>query len=396
MIRNAERPLSRWSVIGYGAALFALLPLSTDIYLAAMPEIAREFDTSLAGVKGTLAAFMLGFALAHVVIGGLADHFGRRRVAIAALCLYAVCGLAGAMTASLEMLIALRFLQGCAGAAGPILMRALVRDTTPPAEAGRVLSLTGALIGFAPMLAPVIGAVASQAAGWRMTFGLLAAYGLLLATSIAWRLPETLRADFRAPHLFGSPLRALVQLVGNASFLLGSLVLAFGYGALFTWLSTSAFLLIRDLGMMPYEAAAIYAFGSTGFISGGLISAWLAARLAPARILLLASAIATAGTAACYALLELTTPNSVLVVLTILPFYVGWGIAQPQAIAIAMRPFLAIAGQASSWLGAIQQIGGILLAWIAVQLGGGHASVAVMIASCIGLGIVSLRLLRCS
>ena len=394
MIPTADRLPSRWSIIGYGAALFALLPLSTDIYLAAMPEIAREFETSLAGVQRTMAAFTLGFALAHVLIGGLADHFGRRPVAIAALCLYSVCAVAGAMAPSLEMLVALRFLQGCAGAAGPILMRALVRDTTPTAEAGRVLSLTGALIGIAPMTAPVVGAAAAQAAGWRMTFVLLAAYGLLLATWIAWRLPETLRADFRTPHLIGTPLRSLLQLVGNPAFLQGSLALAFAYGALFTCLLTSDFMLTRDLSMMPYEAAAIYAIGSSVFISGGLISAWLAARMAPARILSLGAAIAIAGATTCYAFLKITTPDSLLVVLTVLPFYVGWGIAQPQAIAIAMRPFLSIAGQASSWLGAIQQIGGILLAWIAVQLGAGHASVAVMIASCVGLGIVSLLLLR--
>jgi DHA1 family bicyclomycin/chloramphenicol resistance-like MFS transporter len=77
-----DRPPDRPMVIGFGAALFAILPLSTDIYLTAMPDLGRSLGASLAGVQATMAAFTLGFGIAHVAIGGLADRYGRRRVAV--------------------------------------------------------------------------------------------------------------------------------------------------------------------------------------------------------------------------------------------------------------------------------------------------------------------------
>jgi DHA1 family bicyclomycin/chloramphenicol resistance-like MFS transporter len=381
---------SELKIVAFGAGLFATLPLSTDLMLIALPRIAQDFHSALAGAQGVMAAFTLGFAAAHLVIGGLADHFGRRPVAIVGLTAFALCAVAAVWAPTLEVLIGLRFVQGCAGATGPILMRALVRDAVTGPRSARVLSWTGAASGVAPLLAPLVGAAATEIAGWPANFVILGTYAALLAVAVALLLPETLAPESRVSSLLGAPHKALLELAPNPAFRRGVLILAFGYGALFTWLSTAPFLLIGDLGMAPRAAALIFAAGPAGFIAGNLLSAKLSGKWSPARIVLTAATLALAGLIAAYGLVTTHRAQPVVLGAAMLPFYIGWGIIQPQAIAVAMMPFRHMAGQASSWLGAIQQLGGIVLGAVAVYFGGGRASLMVMVTCVVAIGAVAL------
>jgi MFS transporter, DHA1 family, multidrug resistance protein len=221
-------------------------------------------------------------------------------------------------------------------------------------------------------------------------FVILGGYALLLVVAVAAFLPETLRPEDRAPTLLGAPHKALTELAPHPAFLRGTAILAFGYGALFTWLSTGPFLLIGDLGMAPTAAALIFSIGTVGFISGSLLSARLSGRQAPQRIMLIAAMVAFAGLVAAFALVAAHRPDPVVLGVAMLPFYISWGIIQPQAIAFAMMPFRHMAGQASSWLGAAQQLGGILLGGVAVYFGGGSMSLLVMMVCIAAIGAVTL------
>jgi DHA1 family bicyclomycin/chloramphenicol resistance-like MFS transporter len=361
------------AVIPIAAALFAVLPLSTDIYLTAMVDLGREFGVAVAGVQRTMVAFTLGFGLAHVFVGGMADRFGRRPTAIAGIGLYCAASIAAASAPSLDVLVAARFLQGAAASSGPIVARALIRDVVAPERAGRALAKMGAYVALAPVSAPLIGAFAASRGGWRAAVAVLALYGTLLALTAWRRLPETRPADL-ADGAKVSIRRALVTLARHRAFLTGAAALACGYGMLFTWLSTSAFLLIGALGMSKAQASAIYALGSVGFLSGSLIGMRLARSLPPLAVLRWASLLLLLGAAAPALALVEVRPHWAVMFVCVLPFYVGWGVAQPMAIAIAMRPFAEMAGQASAWLGLIQQFGGIALSFVAAGLGGGLAT----------------------
>jgi MFS transporter, DHA1 family, multidrug resistance protein len=120
-------------------------------------------------------------------------------------------------------------------------------------------------------------------------------------------------------------------------------------------------------------------------VSGGLLSARLSTRLAGSHILLAGGVLTVLGTVACLLVVAAGGTAWTGILMGILPFYIGWGLSQPQAIAIAMRPFAVMAGQASAWLGVIQQIGGLALSLFAVSLGGGTYSLAVMVAGALAL-----------
>lgn len=375
---SSSAPPGRPSIVPMAAALFALLPLSTDIYLTAMVDLGRDFGVDVAGVQRTMLAFTLGFGVAHLFIGRFADRIGRRPVALIGLAVYTLASVLAALAPSLDLLVAVRVVQGMAAASGPILARTLVRDTVPAERAGRAMAELGTLLGIAPLTAPLAGTWAAHLGGWRATIVVLAVYGATLGLILWRRLPET-----RPAHLHGaegvSIVRAFVHLARHRAFLIGIAALATGYGALLTWLTTSGFLLIQGLGQTPFEASLVYTIGSAGFVGGGLVGMRLAQALLPRHILRIAAGLLIVGTAAPLVVLGLGFHHWTAILAAVLPFYVGWGVGQPMAIAIAMRPFPEMAGQASAWLGLFQQLGGIALSLVAARIGGALATPAVML-----------------
>lgn len=374
---RSASPTGAPQIVGLAAALFAVLPLSTDIYLTTMVDLGRDFGVDIAGVQRTMLAFTLGFGIAHLFIGRFADRFGRRPTALIGIAVFTLASILAAGAPSLDLLILGRFIQGAAAATGPILSRTLVRDTVTSEGAGRALSKMGALIGIAPLTAPLAGTFAAHFGGWRAALLVLVAYGALLALVLWRRLPET-----RPTNLHGAEeipiLKALRHLVRSRVFLIGTAALAAGYGILLTWLTTSGFLLMGTLGMTKLEASAIYTIGSSGFVSGSLIAMRLAQRLLPRHILRTAAVLLIIGTTAPALVLWLGFQHWAVILASVFPFYLGWGIGQPSAIAITMRPFPEMAGQASAWLGLFQQVGGIALSLVAAHFGGGLATPLVM------------------
>ena len=160
------------------AALSAIGPLTTDMYLPSLPDIARLLGASTAQTQLTVSSYLVGFAVGQIFYGPLADRHGRKPVLLGAMALYCVASLACALSTSIEMLIAARALQALGGSGGIVLARAIVRDLYSGARAGRELSLIGAVMALAPVLAPLIGGVLQTAFGWRSVFFTLVGGGL--------------------------------------------------------------------------------------------------------------------------------------------------------------------------------------------------------------------------
>src|SRR5471032_1835769 len=125
------------------AALSAIGPLTTDMYLPSLPDIARQLGTSTAQVQLTISAYLIGFAVGQIFYGPVSDRHGRKPVLLAALALYCAASLVCVLSTSIEMLIAARFVQALGGCGGIVLARAIVRDLYSGARAGRELSMMG-------------------------------------------------------------------------------------------------------------------------------------------------------------------------------------------------------------------------------------------------------------
>ena len=177
-------------LILFFGALAALGPLSIDAYLPGIPAMARDFGVTVVSLQNTLNVFLVGYALGQFFGGAMSDQIGRKRVGYAGLTVYLVTSIAIAFAASIEQMLALRFLQAIGGGFSTVICMATVRDVYPVEQLGRRFATVTMVLLIAPLVAPALGA-AVLPMGWEMIFVLKAAYAGVLLCTYAVVVPET-------------------------------------------------------------------------------------------------------------------------------------------------------------------------------------------------------------
>jgi DHA1 family bicyclomycin/chloramphenicol resistance-like MFS transporter len=337
------------------AALSGVGPLTTDMYLPSLPDIGRQLGASIAQVQLTISSYLIGFAIGQVCYGPVSDRYGRKPVLLAAIVLYCAASLVCALSTSIEMLIAARALQAIGGSGGIVLARAIVRDLYSGARAGRELSLIGAVMALAPVLAPLAGGVLQTAFGWRSVFFALVASGLFGAGIVWLLLPETLAVRAPEPVSLPSMLKSYRVVARNRAYLAYLALATTSYAGLFAWISGSPFVLQYLYRLSPFAFGVAFAAGSLGFMIGTSLAARLVVRSGLDRTIGLGGAAVTAGGLAMVAALALGLTSAASLVLPMALYLAGLGLVLPQAIAGAMTPFPERAGAASALLGLVQQ-----------------------------------------
>lgn len=376
------------------AGLTAVGPLTTDMYLPSLPDIARQLTASSAQVQLTISAYLIGFAAGQIIYGPVSDRHGRKPVLIGAIALYCVASLACALSTSIEMLIVARAFQALGGSGGIVLTRAIVRDIYSGAHAGRELSVIGSVMALAPVLAPILGGLIQTAFGWRMTFLALVAAGLI-GSAIVWSLlPETLNKRAAERVSIASMLRSYRVVARNPGYLAYLAITAASYAGLFAWISGSAFVLQDLYGLAPFDFGVAFALGSVGYMTGSAIAARLVVGLGVDGVLGLGGCACAAGGLGMVAAVAAGLTSSMSLVLPMAVYLAGLGMVLPQGIAGAMTPFPERAGAASSLFGFVQQtlaaICGAAVGWFL-----GHSAwplaigVAVMGLATLGLWIAT-------
>jgi len=346
-------------------ALLALLtafgPVATDMYIPSMPDIGRSLDAGASAVQLTLSAYLVAFAVGQLVYGPISDRYGRKPVLLAALVLFCIASLACAVASSIEMLIAARALQALGGCGAIVLPRAIVRDLYAGERAGRELSRMGAIMSFAPVIAPLIGAIVQAEFGWHANFLIIVFIGIV-ATVVAWRsLPETLHCRSAAPISITSILQSYRTLAGNRSLLAHLGIVACSYAGLFAWISGSPFVLQNLYGLSPVSFGIAFAAASIGSLTGGAIATSLVTRVGLDWTIGLGTLCLATGGLAMVAGQALGFAPIASLVVSMVVYQIGLMLALPQAIAGAMTPFPDRAGTASSLIGVVQQISAALL-----------------------------------
>jgi len=337
------------------AGLSAVGPLTTDMYLPSLPDIARLLGASSAQVQLTISAYLVGFAAGQIIYGPVSDRHGRKPVLIGAIALYCAASLACALSTSIEMLIVARAFQALGGSGGIVLTRAIVRDIYSGAHAGRELSVIGSVMALAPVLAPVLGGLIQTAFGWRVTFLALVGAGFAGAAVVWVLLPETLNNRAAEPVSLPSMLRSYRIVGRNPAYLAYLSITSASYAGLFAWISGSEFVLQDLYGLAPFDFGVAFALGSVGYMIGSAIAARLVIRLGLDGVLGLGGCACAAGGLAMVAAVASGLTSSMSLVLPMAVYLAGLGMVLPQGIAGAMTPFPERAGAASSLFGFLQQ-----------------------------------------
>jgi DHA1 family bicyclomycin/chloramphenicol resistance-like MFS transporter len=346
------------------AMLSALGPLSMDMYLPSLPDIARVLDAPTARVQLTISSYLIGFAVGQMLYGPISDRHGRRPVLLAALALYVASTLVCAVTQSVDPLIGARFLQGIAGSGTIVLARAIVRDLYSGVRAARELSLMGSISAFAPIVAPMIGAVLQTAFGWRAIFLTMSAAAVVATVVAARLLPETLRQRSGVPPALFSLFGGYGSVLRHRGFLVYLGILTISYAGLFAWISGASVVLQGVYGLSAVAFGFTFAIGAAGYMVGAAIAARLVVRLGLDRTMGLGVMLLAIGGAALAAVVAAQIHNGIWLVAAMAIYLAGLGLAMPQAMAGALTPFPDRAGTAASLLGLVQQTVAALVAAI--------------------------------
>ena len=349
------------------SALLGIQPVTTDLYLPALPALTEGFAAPMAQAQLTLTSLLLAFGVSQLVWGPLSDRFGRRPILLLGLAAYVLAAIGSALAGSMHALIVWRTLQGAAMGAGVMGARAIIRDLYPPAEGARVMSKALSGLGLVACLSAPLGGLLAAVFNWRVALLALALFGAASLGLVAWKFQETaLRKNLRALES-ATLLRTWFMIVRNPTFLAWSALSAFSYGGLFTFLAASSFVFIRVLGIGATQYGLLMFSMSFAYILGTFMCWRLLTRFGVRRAVALASYL-TLGSGTAMGLLAFSGSSSGphggwAIMLPMLVFMLGHGVHQPCSQSGAVGPFPQAAGAASA-------LNGFLSMLVAFVMGG--------------------------
>jgi DHA1 family bicyclomycin/chloramphenicol resistance-like MFS transporter len=361
------------SIVVFGAAIFALLPVSTDLYLPALPSIRTAFGDSGPLAQLTLSAFIIGFGAAHLFTGPLSDRFGRRPLLLGGVTIYVLASIGCALAPTIEALIAFRLMQGIGCCAGPVMSRAIIRDLYEPQRGAWVFTLITATFTVVPMFAPLIGGWLATTFGWRATFVALTLFSVTLLAATWMVLGETnVHRDPGAtdPERLA---RNYLLIVRDPVFLGFTLCCMFSYVGLFTYLSLSPFILIEAFGVPATQFGFWFMLGIAGHTVGALFCNRLARFIVIERLLLIGAVITAVGAAALFWLAAIRIAHPLAVMGPMSLYLFGHGFTSPLSMTGAVGPFPKLAGTASALFGFIQSLAAAIVGQIAMRVYDGTA-----------------------
>ena len=350
------------------AALMASNALGIDAMLPALPAIGEALDVAGENRRQLVITFyMLGFGIAQLAYGPLADRFGRKGLLLGCMLFYALFALLCGLSGSFVLLLAARTMHGMAAAGTRVLIVAIVRDRYQGSAMAQIMSTAMIIFMIAPILAPGLGQLLLAVGSWRWIFLALAVYALALSIWAALRLPETLASEHRRPLSARHIGAAVKETLANRVSAGNTLAMTLTFGALLGFIN-SIQQVVFDVFHRPELLGIAFAC-----IAGPMaLSSWLNSRLVMrfgSRRLLLSAMGAFTFMASLHLVLILTVGETIWSFVAVQALTMGcFGLIGANSGALAMEPLGHIAGTASALQGLLSTVGAALIGLLIGQL----------------------------
>lgn len=385
----AHRQLGERELIVLMALLMSLQAFGIDAMLPALGQMAGEMGAGGNDRQLVIGAYFLGAGIGAFFPGAFADRFGRRPVLAMGLVSYIALSLACALVSDYWLLVAIRLVQGIACAGLSVVPAAIVRDHVGGDRMARLMSLIMMIFLLVPILAPAVGQGIMMVAGWRAIFVAMAVMGVMVGTWAWLRLPESLapenRQEIDPPTILRNMGRALTRR-GAIGYVLGS---ALVFGSLFGFLNSSQQLIGEAFGAGNYFAL-VFGGAVLGMVLANFTNSRIVERFGARRVSHSALFGFIAVSIALYVSASRQPQGLAEFVVLISMNMAMLGFIGANFSSIAMQPFYAIAGAASSAHTALRMgTGAVLGSFIGYQYDGTAQPLAIAMLSC---GLLALAL----
>ena len=218
--------------------------LANDMYLPALPSIAKDLNISANYAQMTLTAWFLGAASMQLIFGPISDRIGRRPVLLGGGLLFIIATLVCSFTSNINVLLVARFLQGCAvctiGTAG----YSSIHECFDQRKAIHILAIMGSITVLAPAFGPLAGSLVLQWFSWRWIFGILAIWAMTGWFFLWLWMPESNPIDQQHPLDWRLIYQNYVSILLNSRFVFNTLIFCFTFLGMIAWIAAGPFLVI--------------------------------------------------------------------------------------------------------------------------------------------------------
>lgn len=328
----------------------SIAPLSTDMYLPALPNVSKSFATSDFYTQLSLASFFVAFAFGQLIYGPLSDTFGRKKPLYAGLALFIISSMGCVLVDSIHAFIVLRFFEALGGCAGVVIARAIVNDRFAFKDAASVFAIMMMVSSLAPMLAPSLGALLLEFFEWHSIFLTLFTLGIALFVLIIFVLKES------APLSYGFSHRKIISnyksILQDKIFMIYVLSGAFAMSAMFAYITGSSFIFMKLFALDKDTYSMVFALNALGLMLCSMLNAKIVLKFTPEQVLKVAFVVQ--GIFAIMLMIVSTFEYFIFFEATLFVTLSMLGFLLPNLTTLAMARFKEYSGTASATLGTIQ------------------------------------------
>lgn len=347
--RAKARPNRVWIAVILGI-LSGIGPIVIDLYLPGLPQMAADLHTTASIVQLSLTSCLLGLAVGQIVIGPFSDVLGRRLPLLVSLAVFAAASFLCALSSSVWVLIAMRFIQGAAGAGGIVISRAIARDLYSGTELTKFFSLLMLVNGIAPIISPVAGGQLMKVTSWSGVFFIIGAFGIIIILAVIIGIKESLSPEKRTAGGFKETFVSFGKLFGQRAFMGYALAQGLIVAGMFGYISASPFVLQNIYGLSAQAFSFCFAVNGLGIIIAAQITGRLAGRFGEAALLRCGLLISLTASLILFLSIAFHAPlMSVLIPLFIVVSCIG--VVTTSGGSLAMQSQGKSAGSASALLG---------------------------------------------
>lgn len=350
------KPMAPGLVVLCLSLLLGIQPITTDLYLPALPLMTQDLGASMTQAQLTLTALSLAFGVSQLVWGPVSDRFGRRPVLLVGMTAYVLASAGAALAENMDLLILWRTVQGAAMGAAVMCARAIVRDLYTPAEGATAMSKGLSGLGVLACLAAPTGGLLTNLWGWHAALSALAVFGAITLALIALRFEETVPQKNPQALQWQRLLGTWGLILRTPQFIAFSALSVSTYAGLFTYLATSSFVYIRVLGFSTTQYGLAMFLNSFIYLLGTFACRRMVARWGVRRTVAVAGVFSLVGGLGMLLLAVVGVRAGWAIMLPMSAFIFAHGIQQPCGQSGAVAPFPQAAGAASALNGFLMMV----------------------------------------